>query len=128
MSVVGALGVPVLDLAAGVQQHERAEKLFRSLAEGGAPTISRKRKDAIQTAVQWTVFIPGARGVPARDAGHQRIHGLQISKGQVTATEELALRSKHGLAILECKYRKFSFVNVLYNWRFPLKSWYDLVK
>lgn len=39
-----------------------------------------------------------------RDVGPLHSRGVQISEYTVPATEELALQSKRGLAILECKY------------------------
>lgn len=72
--------------------------------EGDARITLRRRKPATQTAVRWAVSIPGTHGVRVRDAGPRPTRVHRISNVKVPATVELALREKHGLVTLECKY------------------------
>ena len=88
------------------QPHVRGQKPPVSLVEEDALTILRKRNYATQNAVLLTVFLRGPRGVTVLDVGHPHSRGHRVSEDQVLATEELVLRSKHGLAILECKYNR----------------------
>lgn len=114
MLAVGPHGVHALARAAVDQPHVRGEKLPVSLVEEDALTILRKRDYAIQNAVLLTAFTRGARGVTVLDVGYPHSHGRRVSENQVLATEELALRRKHGLAILDCKYNRDSISKCLY--------------